>query len=270
MTLSALSMQMKALETHLGAALFDRSFRPPKLTPLGRRVAQQGETVLTAQRRLTEICATGDPLAGQFRLGFIQSASVRILPGFLTRIKATAPGAALEFSTGLSEDLCRDVALGLLDAAIVTRVDHPRSAVQFTVIGSEEMAFAVPARHAATPLDALPMALPFIHFRASSGIGNLIAGSLRALPDQPRETLFLDSLEAAVECVKAGLGYTLLPLPDIERCADGRVFIHRSREGAMWRDLALATRPENHDTLWARHLADILRDLVAPPAKDPE
>ncbi|MEO1794512.1 MAG: LysR family transcriptional regulator, partial [Pseudomonadota bacterium] len=45
-TLSAVSMQMKMLERDLDAELFDRTRRPPSLTPLGRRVADQARDVL--------------------------------------------------------------------------------------------------------------------------------------------------------------------------------------------------------------------------------
>ena len=83
MTLSALSMQMKTLESQLGVALFDRAFRPPQLTPLGRQIAQQAGKVVAAQIELQHIAASPEPLSGHFRLGFIPSASVRLLPGFL-------------------------------------------------------------------------------------------------------------------------------------------------------------------------------------------
>ena len=78
MTLSALSMQMKALEAELGVALFDRSFRPPKLTPLGHQVAQQARVVVGQAEALQNLCLSKDRLVGRFRLGFIQSGSVRI------------------------------------------------------------------------------------------------------------------------------------------------------------------------------------------------
>ena len=46
MTLSAVSMQMKSLEEQLDASLFDRKFRPPKLTPLGLAVAEKAQAVV--------------------------------------------------------------------------------------------------------------------------------------------------------------------------------------------------------------------------------
>ena len=51
-----------------------------------------------------------------------------------------------------------------------------------------------------------------------TGIGKLIE---RAMLDYDRpndaRTIVMDNLEAIMECVVAGLGFTLLPLPDVER-----------------------------------------------------
>jgi DNA-binding transcriptional LysR family regulator len=266
MTLSALSMQVKALETELGAALFDRSFRPPKLTPLGKRIAAQARKVLGAQRALVELCGSTGALVGQFRLGFIQSASVRLLPDFLKTVRTSAPNASFELSSGLSEDLNEQVVLGLADAALVTRVPTRATGLHFEPVSTEEMAFAVPSAHALTPVNDLPLTLPFIHFRASSGIGNLIARSVQDQKNPPRTSIVLDSLEASVECVKAGLGYTLLPLPDILRCADDRVHVHSGASDALHRDIALVVRRENAGAPWVRIISDILIDIVARQA----
>ncbi len=261
MTLSALSMQMKTLETELDAALFDRAFRPPKLTPLGRRVAEQARQVLDQRDRLTDLCGSGDRLSGHFQIGIIQSASVRVMPRFLTDAGRAAPGAAFQFTSGLSEALSEKVRLGQLDAAIVTRVDPDTGGLNCDVIATEDMAIATPAAQADADADlaALAQNLPFIHFMPSSGIGKLITRALRDFPASPRRKLVLDSIEAAVECVKAGLGYTILPLPDLMRYNDALLHIRPPGHPAMSRDLALVTRSGDHTEKWRGALADLLR-----------
>jgi len=266
MTLSALSMQMKALEKELNAELFDRTFRPPKLTPLGKRIAEQSGKVLKEQNTLKELCAPDGELVGSFRLGVIQSASVRLLPSFLRSIKTRAPNSSFELCSGLSEQLNEQVSLGVLDAAIVTRVQGQSSNLHFERISQEEMCFAVPAAHAKTAVDDLPNILPFIHFRATSGIGNLIARSIEAQINKPRNSIVLDSLEASVECVKAGLGYTLLPLPDILRCADESLHIHSGGARAMSREIALVTRKENSDLRWVQIIVGFFKDIAVQSA----
>ena len=53
-----------------------------------------------------------------------------------------------------------------------------------------------------------------------------------------------------MECVKLGLGYTVLPEPDVARYADARV-VTRSVQGQYpARDLVLVTRDDKTSAMW--------------------
>jgi DNA-binding transcriptional LysR family regulator len=259
MTLPALSMQMKALETELDAKLFDRSFRPPRLTPLGRQVAEQARAVVTGVDELRDLCSSGTGMTGAFQIGFIQSASARILPKFLTLAQTTEPQATFRYSSNLSEVLTGQVALGQLDAAIVTRVEAATRGLCADLIASEPMALAVPSGFSDVGVEHLPKHLPFIHFRASTGIGRLIAAALDAGLKSPQNTLELDSIEACMECVKEGVGYTVLPLPDIQRYSDAQVHVEPHALGGLTRDLVMLTRDDPQSHRWRPRLATLVR-----------
>jgi len=250
MTLPALSMQMKALELELGVALFDRGFRPPKLTPLGRQIAEQAKEVVTQARTLSNLCVPTDRLMGHFRLGFIQSASVRILPTFIQNAQRLAPQATFQYSTALSETLTEHVLNNQLDAAVVTQVGSTDKIFYYDEITSEDLALAVPAKFASTSIASLPEQLTFIHFMPTTGIGRLIAARLESLPRKPIQTLVLDGIESALECVKRGIGYTILPLQDIERYVDANIFVHPAGASRLKRKLALITRRDVQTDLW--------------------
>lgn len=261
MTLSALSMQMKALETELGAVLFDRSFRPPKLTPLGRRVADQASAVVREQKVITDLCGASDPLAGVYHLGFIQSAGVRILPGFLKRAGSQAKAARFQSHSGLSEHLTQKVALGQIDAAVVTRAGPYQAGLQSDLIITEPMCIAAPASCAGQSHRQIAGKLPFIHFLPSSGIGRLIASALDGFETAGVPTcgtLVLDSLEACLECTKAGLGYTILPRPDILRYQDNQIVMLATLQPDLSRDLVLISRRSGDDARWKEALLSIL------------
>ena len=221
MTLSALSMQMKALEAELGVALFDRSVRPPRLTPLGRSVVAEAEGVLAGEERLLEICRPTEGLSGRFKLGFVTSAAVRLLPGFL---KAARGGQArFSVETGLSAVIQERVLTGQLDAGVVTNADGLPEGLSARLLRREPFVFAAHARLAAEGLDGQT----FFHFMPGTGIGKLIAGAMGA----PRDVVVLDNLEAIMECVAAGLGFTLLPVPDVERYLTSEVVALPGPEG---------------------------------------
>ena len=273
MTLSAVSAQMKGLERELDAVLFDRRVRPPRLTPLGRTVADHAARVLAAQAAMAEACAEGDALAGHHRLGLIQSAYVRLLPRFIALTAHEAPRATFAFALGTSRDLEARVAAGALDAAVLTAGEPAGKmapALATRVLREEPMGFALPLADVTGPLaevggpladmdglladaegpDAAAAALErahaartFFHFTPSTGIGALVADHLRREGIAPRKVVVLDSLEAAVACTAAGVGYTLLPVSDLRRYGAGRIAVARLDTPRMVRRLACVAPP---------------------------
>ena len=254
MTLSAVSMQMKSLETELGVRLFDRQSRPPRLTPLGRQVAEQARALLSEKDNLMKLCQDGQSLTGHFLIGFIQTASVRILPGFLAKSHEKAPDASFQFSSGLSETLSEYVVEGRLDAAVVTRVDQPIERLCLQRIATEEMIMALPKAFADAADETIGRNLPFIRFRPTSGIGRLISSAPPHAQSKPEKELILDSIEGTIECVKRGLGYTVLPKPDVERYSDEHIVMRSVKDRYPNRDLVLATRHDKQSEMWRDQL----------------
>ncbi len=258
MTLSALSMQMKALETELAVDLFDRSVRPPRLTPMGRSVVDEAIPLLQREDSLLEICQPSGAMAGRFRIGFITTAAVRLLPTFLEAAQRRAPKATFDIETGLSQVLQTKVVNGQIDAAVVTDADGLPDALSETILQREPFVFAAHKERAKDGLETLLARHPFFHFMPDTGIGKVIAREMRALkrPTSTR-TIVLDNLEAIMECVSSGLGFTLLPKPDVDRYKTDDVVtlptprpLRRTLVLAIHRDGALASRE------------DILADLL--------
>ncbi len=263
LTLSGVSMQMKALESELGAELFDRSTRPPRLTPLGRRAAEAARALVDAERALRDLCAGGG-LAGDWRIGFIQTASVRLLPGFLMRAAEAAPRARFAVETGLSEALAQAVASGRLEAAVVTRADPMPPGLALARLATEELVYALPPGAEAEPTPALFRARTFLQFTPETGIGRLVARHIEAAGLAPRRAIRLDGIEAILDCVARGLGFTALPRPDVERYARPGVTLRPMAEPALTRDVVLATAAASPAARLAPTLATLL--LGPPPA----
>jgi len=265
LTLSAVSMQMKGLEAALGCALFDRAFRPPRLTPVGRQVAAAAARVLEAEAALLEAAQGGGLLNGEYRIGFVLTASVRVLPGFLARASEAAPKARFRVETGLSEDLIARVGAGALDAAVVTLVDPLPRAYGVVRLAHEEIVFAVPQGRADAPLATCMAELAFLHFMPETGIGRVIARHLSEAGLVPAHVVELDGIEATVECVRAGVGFTALPQPDLLRYGGGALALRRA-DPPLGRDLALVTRSDGATGLRRAELAAL---MAAPgPGRD--
>ncbi|NRB31458.1 MAG: LysR family transcriptional regulator [Rhizobiaceae bacterium] len=261
MTLSAVSMQMKNLEEQLDASLFDRKFRPPKLTPLGLAVAEKAQAVVDAEQKLMDLCHRIDHLTGRYRVGFVSTASARLLPSFLTNALRRAPDAKFDFETGLSEQLEEKVFNGQLDAAVITVSGQTDDRLKVDVLLEERLVFAAPKSLGPLGLKAMMLVAPFLHFMPSTGIGKLIAQEMARSGDgMMHSKLVLDNVEAIMECVKEGVGFTLLPEPDVMRLADNKVAIMYPEDSGLMRQLALVTLPDGPTASSTEALKSLLFD----------
>ncbi len=216
MTISTVSMQMKALEEELQVSLFDRAYRPPKLTPMGRVIAVEAIGVLKASKKLYEKCRPERGLAGEFHIGFVLTSSIRLLPSFLEKTARKAPNAQFRVETGLSDELASKVASGQLDAAIVTGGNLPQAIAEYP-LQEEEMLYCLPKRARNWAIEKAMAEMPFIHFLPQTGIGRLIEQYLKQQSLKPANVITLDSVEAVCECVRKGVGFSILPGPDVLR-----------------------------------------------------
>ncbi|XWN31292.1 MAG: LysR family transcriptional regulator [Devosia sp.] len=239
MTLSAVSMQMKALEAELDAALFDRSFRPPRLTPLGRSICGQARQILAVESELRAACSPGDRLTGRYRVGFVPTASVRLLPTFLLNARALSADVEFDVVTGLSEALEAKVRGGDLDFAVVTESPSRDGVLHSKTLRQERLAFAAPATPVSREPRVLIETMSFLHFMPSSGIGKLISEHMQEFVGGGHGHVVLDSVEAIMECVNRGVGFTLLPEPDIRRYGDPSTRVFTAGPKELSRRLAL-------------------------------
>ena len=251
MTLSAVSMQMKSLERQLGVSLFNRAFRPPKLTPLGHSIAGHAAMLLNAEEQLLNVCSSSTPLLGHFSIGFVTTTSVRLLPGFLKNAVVKTPHAKFEFETGLSETLAEKVIQGQLDAAIITASGLPNPGLNYSILFEDPFVFAAHKSSGHEQLSTLIKNTPFLHFMPNTGIGKLIASHMNTItpkqsPDQRPASIVLDSVEAIMECVKQKIGFTLLPRPDIKRYADNDIVMFDNTDITLNRQLVLVTAQSGH------------------------
>ena len=261
MTLSTLSMQMKTLEEELNVSLFDRSHRPPKLTPIGREIVDKAQLVLDAENTLLESSQENNGLAGNYRIGFVATASVRLLPLFLKNAKAKAPNARFELETALSEALEERVLSGQLDAAILTASKQAEAGLKYDVLREETLVYAIPAKYADTSVEEISLELPFLQFNPNSGIGKVITNHVRKLTTKSAyQPIILDSVEAIVECVNEDIGYTLLAEPDIRRYADSSIIVQPASVTTLSRQLVLATAKKEGGQDMAEGLVELFEE----------
>ncbi len=264
MTLSAVSMQMRQLETEFGLRLFDRNFRPPRFTGEGATLAARAREVVALYDDLPAIARSASPMIGEVSLGVVASASVRLLPSLLATLRAHHPNARLRVETGLSAYLAGKVTTGLLDAAIVTRTPDLDAKLQVDTIMLEKLVVTAPRSRRQSTAESLLRSERYIRFQPDTGVGKVIDRFLERAGIVPSDLIVLDTIEAVIECVCHGLGVTIVPEPDARRYGRNRVALMELGKPPLTRALALITRSKPS----AKPLRDTLLTLIQASVVD--
>lgn len=264
LTLSAASAQLKKLEQDLNADLFDRSVRPPAMTPEARRVAGHAQRILAEFEAIQSVGTSRDALDGIYRIGFIPTAMVRLMPQFLTAAARLHPEATFTVESGLTADLVRRLLQSELDVALLTEMQGTDPELIFHPLFTERFVLAVPAKAKRWSLARCAAALTHVKLdRPASGIDKDVARRFAELDIACRATQAMDSVEAAMECVNAGLAFAVLPEPDIRRYATGAVVRH-TKDFDFPRHVGLATRRDSP----MRNRIDAFATLIPRPDQD--
>lgn len=151
---SAVSMQLKKLESALGRQLLVRGPRHLQLTA-------DGQTLLGYARRMLDLHAEaqaafhGEELTGRVRLGVPDDYAARYLTPVLKRFAPRHGGVEIELNCEQSTALIPRVARGDLDLALISR-DHPRRG---TLLFHEPMVWVGSAQFDLWRRDPLPIAV---------------------------------------------------------------------------------------------------------------
>lgn len=242
LTQSAVSMRMKALESDLGTALFDRARRPPLPTVAGRAAAARARAVLQAVEAVRAVGRDPAALAGTLALGAIPTATTGFLPDALAALGAAHPDLRARVESGLSDRLMARVAAGELDAAIVTASAEPPAGLALAPLFEEPLLIAAAKApsdgRAATALATMP----FIRFNRATGVGRLIDRRLRADGIAVTDAMELDSIESILMMVGRGLGAAIVPGYSIRGDLAKTLWTAPFGDPPLTRRVALATR----------------------------
>lgn len=151
---SAVSMQLKKLESALGARLIERGPRTIELT-------HDGQTLLGYARRIldlhteAQVALRGEQLTGRVRLGVPDDYAEKYLTPVLKRFAPQHSGVEIELICEQSTALIPRVASGELDIALVSR-DHARRG---TLLFHEPMVWVGAVQFELWRRDPMPIAV---------------------------------------------------------------------------------------------------------------
>jgi len=213
LTQPAVSLQIKALEEHLGTQLFDRTGSGVTLTKAGdilHAFAQKSNALLIEAEQA--IHQQMDAPAGLLELGASTTIAQYVLPGLLAEFRRAFPRVVFSLVSGNTEEIVkavidRRVALGFIEGPAQSRLVKSHAFLR------DEIVFIVPRAHEWAERASIPCAevvsVPLLVRERGSGTRRVIelalAKHLRK-GAKPRIAMELDSTEAIKSAVEAGLG----------------------------------------------------------------
>ncbi len=135
-TQSAISVQLRKLETGLGVALFDRTPKGMALTEAGRRLLPKARSILSDIREASALFT--NPLTGSIRVGLPDDFDEAVLERVLADFARTHPGVKVIATSGCTSGYAAAIDDGALDIAVCSGPDNGMG----ETLGMEETVWA--------------------------------------------------------------------------------------------------------------------------------
>ncbi|GAB2916527.1 LysR family transcriptional regulator [Paraburkholderia jirisanensis] len=209
-TQSAISQQVKNLETQNHVLLFDRDFRPSRPTAAGRLLLELAKDLLghahSVSERLLDVAQSEH---AQIRLGAVDSFAATVGPPLVRAMSGTAGQIALW--TGLTPMLSEQLQKRELDLAICTEWPMSDPKIEQRLLFTEMFVAVAPRSLDPMPTSALSgfADLPLLRYSRRSIIGQQIDRYLRHIGLAAPRRLEFDATDALLSMVASGLGYAV-------------------------------------------------------------
>lgn len=246
-TPSAVSLQVKQLEVFFGQPLFDRSTRTAQPTEFAREAGAIARELLA---RLGGLRARRDiGISGRIRLGAIASIQTDALPSALRLLRDSHPALDMQVSLGDSDELQAALRAGRIDAASLVRPPSGGSSrLHWQNLYRQPYVLLAPAGTSAASPAALLQSQPWIRYDTALTGGRLAAQYVKRICPRARLAMQMQSIDAIVAMVAAGLGVSVVPLPRAAQLEAHAVQAVRLGRQGPARQIALARRKADADS----------------------
>ncbi len=217
MTQPAVTFQVKQLEEHFNARLFERSHGRIALTPAGRLVMDYAERVLTLTEEMdTRVADLTGTVAGPLLLGASTTIAEFILPQILGEFKARHPEVQAHMTVANSETIVNRVADHTIDVGLIESPSYLPS-LQNEVCCDDELVLICAPDHALAGRKTVSAqeitALPIVRREPGSGTREFTDNYFRQCGIPPEDlnlVMELGSPEAMKGVVETGIAVAIV------------------------------------------------------------
>ena len=220
-TQSALSEQMKQLESELDCRLFDRGRHGARLTPAGEALIPHAEQLLRLSLDVERIAGQlRERRQRQLRLAMTVPAPLDWIPDLLAEFEDAYDDVEILLEDTNTAEIFLRIGTGQLDLGVVSISDSTfetatPAGISVTKLLEEDLVLLVPAAHRLGAFERVPL----VELRDERVVGMLKSSALRRVTNEllegagvrVRDTIESGRLELAVRMVSVGLGLCILP-----------------------------------------------------------
>lgn len=220
-TQSAVSQQIRALETRYEQRLLSRSARQVTPTPAGERLFRGCKEILARFTEVEqEIREQATEVSGSCSISSIYTVGLHELHTIQKELLRTHPRVNLRLNYRRSDQVYDDVILGAADLGLVA-YPQPRAGVDIVPFREDKLALVVPPGHALAAKGKVAMQAivghPFIAFDREAPSRKGIDKLFRDKGIEITPSMEMDNVETIKRAVELGLGVSILPLPTVQQ-----------------------------------------------------
>ena len=228
---SNVTRRIRALESELNVALFNRTGRGVSLTPAGEQLLPFAVRVARLIDEAARAIGDDGQPKGSLVIGSLETTAALRLTPFLSQFVADFPEVDFSLKTGTSRELVEDVLEHRVEGAFVCGPVHHPELLQRKMY-QERLVVLTARREVSLAAYLRKNDLRMVVLRAGCSYRLILESWLAHRGIVGVRILEFGTLEAIIGCVEAGLGMTLLP---------------EALVGPVWRDERVAVHPLPND-----------------------
>jgi len=246
-TQSAVSQQIRALETRYEQRLLSRSARQVTPTPAGERLFRGCKEILARFGEVEqEIREQATEVSGTCTVSTIYSVGLHELNALQRNLLRAHPKVNMRLSYRRSDQVYDDVILGAADLGLVA-YPQARAGVDLVPFREDKLTLVMPPGHALAAKSKVSLSalagLPFIGFDREAPSRKGIDKLFRDKGVEPNVAMEMDNVETIKRAVELGLGIAILPAATIEHEVQAGTLIARPlSDGSFTRPIGLLVR----------------------------
>ncbi|HYR56149.1 MAG TPA: LysR family transcriptional regulator [Myxococcaceae bacterium] len=270
-TQSAVSQQIRALETRYEQKLLSRSARQVTPTAAGERLFRGSKEILARFSEVEqEIREQGTQVAGTTTVSAIPSVGLHELQNVQKTLLKMHPKVNLRLNYRRSDQVYDDVILGAADIGIVA-YPTPRAGVDVLQFRDDKLGVVVAPNHPFASKAKISMTalagVPFIAFDREAPTRKAIDRLFRDKGLDIDPLMEMDNVETIKRAVEMGLGVAVLPLATVQHeVAAGTLVAKPFAEGNYSRTIGLLVRKGKYLDRSAQAVLEAFKG--APKAED--